>query len=160
MRTLLIAAMIVALASVTSSASQRTAGRQARQRPPEGVPCAPNDLTAYTGVVVDYLRGREQTTLRIRTDWDTTEDVTLSHAGKGDPKELFRYAGKPFTVNDWPRIELPGGLVRPGTRATAWVCADRTVLVDWEVPKDRAVAQAKVGLPHRSLGEGGRPVPP
>jgi hypothetical protein len=124
MRTLLLAAVIVALAP------------QARQRPPASVPCATNDLTAYTGVVIAYQRGRDQTTMRIRTDWDTTEDVTLSHAAAGDPRDMFRYAGKPFTVDDWARIELPGGLVRPNTRATAWVCGDRTVLVDWAVPKE------------------------
>ena len=137
MRTqILIAALIVVLASLTSSASQRTAGRQARQRPPEGVACSPNDLTAYTGVVIAYQRGREQTTLRIRTDWATTEDVTVSHAGAADPMAAFRYAGKPFTEKDWARIELSTGAVRPDTRATAWVCADRTVMVDWEVSKE------------------------
>ena len=136
MRTHLIVAMIVAHASLTPDAAQRTAERQTRQRPPEGVACAPNDLTAYTGVVVAYQRGRDQTTLRIRTDWATTEDATVSHAGAADPMAVFRYAGKPFTEKDWARIELSNGVVRPDTRATAWVCADRTVLVDWEVPKE------------------------
>jgi hypothetical protein len=124
MRTLMIAAMLVVMAS------------QSRQRPPEGVPCAANDLTAYTGVVIAYQRGREQTTMRIRTDWATTEDVTVSHGGESDPRAVFRYAGKPFTEKDWARIELPNGSVRSDTRATAWVCADRTVLVDWSVPKE------------------------
>jgi hypothetical protein len=100
------------------------------------MPCSPNDLTVYTGRVIAYERGREKTTLRIRTDWATTEDVTLSHAGAADPSALFRYEGNPFTEKDWPRIELPNGALRPDTRASAWICKDRAFLVNWGVPKE------------------------
>ena len=110
--------------------------QMARQRPPEAFACAPNDLTAYTGVVVRYQRERERTMLRIRTDWDTNEDVTVTHTGAADAATFYRYAGRPFTATDWARIESSPGVLRPSTRATAWVCSDGKVMVDWEVPKE------------------------
>ena len=58
---------------------------QSRQRVPEGFTCERNDLTVYTGVVSRYQRARGRTTLRIRTDWETTEAVTVTHQGTDDP---------------------------------------------------------------------------
>lgn len=109
---------------------------QTRQRAPEGFTCARNDLTVYTGVVTLYQRLRGRTTLRIRTDSDTTENVTLTHAGTDDPSASFRYKGKPFTAADWVRIERSKGVLRIGTRAAAWVCSDGKVMVDWGVRKE------------------------
>jgi hypothetical protein len=133
-------AIVVALATLACVAApdelpdQRAA--QPRQRPPEAFACAPNDLTAYTGVVVRYQRDRERTTLGIRTDWDTNEDVTVAHPGAADAAAFFRYAGRPFTAADWERIESSPGVLRPSTRATAWVCSDGKVLIDWAAPKE------------------------
>lgn len=107
---------------------------QTRQRSPEEFACPRNDLTVYTGVVTRYERRLGRTTLRISTDWDTTEDVTLTHAGTDDASALYRYMGKPFTAADWARIEQSKGVLRTGTRAAAWVCADGKVMVDWGVP--------------------------
>ena len=134
-------AIAVTLATLAFTAApagrqDRTAGGPSRQRPPEGFACVMNDLTAYTGVVVRYQRERERTTLRIRTDWDTTEDVAVPHNGAADPAASFRYAGRPFTAKDWERLESSTGVLRPSTRATAWVCRDSKVLVDWAVPKE------------------------
>lgn len=132
-------ALLTALAAsgaVAAPAQDRPGTGRGRQRPPSGFACAPDHLTAYTGVVTRYTRERGRTTLRVHTDWDTTEAVTLRHSGTDDPVPFFRYAGAPFTTDDWPRIELSKGVLRPATRATAWVCRDGSVLVDWAVPKE------------------------
>jgi hypothetical protein len=126
----------LAFAAAPATRQDRKAGGPSRQRPPEAFACEPNDLTAYTGVVVRSQRQRERTTLRIRTDWDTTEEVAVPHHGAADAAASFRYAGRPFTANDWERIESSSGVLRPSTRATAWVCKDGKVLVDWAVPKE------------------------
>jgi hypothetical protein len=101
-------------------------------RPPEGLTCSPNDLTSFTGRVVHYARAKDRTTLRIRTDWETTEHVVVRHPGSDDPIPWFRFAGQPFAHSDWGRIEERRGRLRPGTRATAWVCKDLNVVVDWQ----------------------------
>ena len=132
-----LAVALATLACITAPDEvQDRSAAQSRQRPPEAFACAPNDLTAYTGVVVRYQRERERTTLRIRTDWDTTEDVTVAHPGAADAAALYRYAGRPFTPADWVRIESSAGTLRPSTRATAWVCHDGKVLIDWAAPKE------------------------
>lgn len=126
----------LACAAAPDDLQERKAGGQSRQRPPEAFACDPNDLTSYTGVVERYQRERERTTLRIRTDWDTNEDVAVAHRGAADAAASFRYAGRPFTAKDWERIESSAGVLRPSTRATAWVCKDGKVLVDWAVAKE------------------------
>ena len=126
----------LAFTAAPAGGQDRTAGGPSRQRAPDGFACARNDLTAYTGVVVRYQRERERTTLRIRTDWDTTEDVVLAHKDAADAAASFRYSGRPFTAKDWQRIESSTGVLLPSTRATAWVCNDGKVLVDWAVAKE------------------------
>jgi hypothetical protein len=129
---------LVTLACVaTPDELQDRRAAQTRQRPPDAFACAPNDLTSYTGVVLRYERERERTLLRIRTDWDTIEDVTVTHTGAADAAAFFRYAGRPFIATDWERIESSPGVLRPSTRATAWVCTDGKVLINWAVPKER-----------------------
>ena len=98
--------------------------------------CDRNALTVYTGVVTRYRRSVGQTTLRIRTDEHTTENITLKHPGTDDASALFRLRGASFTASDWNAIELKKGTLRPGTRASAWVCADGQVMVDWGVQPD------------------------
>jgi len=98
--------------------------------------CDRNHLTIYTGVVTRYRRAVGQTTLRIRTDDDTTENVALKHPGTDDPSAMFRMKDAPFTPNDWPTIESKTGTLRPGTRASAWVCDDGQVMVDWSAPRE------------------------
>ena len=110
--------------------------RAGRQRPPETFACDPNNLTAYTGVVRNYQRRVGSTTLQIRTDFETTEQVSLSHPGTDDPSSMFRMMGEPFTAADWNRIESRKGVLRAGTRAAAWVCSDGRAMVDWGVLSD------------------------
>jgi hypothetical protein len=102
-----------------------------RLRPPAQLTCARNQLTSYTGRVVSFSRAAGRSTLRIRTDWDTTERVIVQHPGTRDPSPRFLIGGEPFTSGDWMHIEDARGHLRQGLRATAWVCTDGNVLVDW-----------------------------
>jgi hypothetical protein len=124
-------AILSALLLVPAIAYGLPAQRAGRQRAPESFTCDRNDLTVYTGVVVDYRRRTGTTTLRIHTDEDTTERVSLAHPGSDDPSRFFRMMGEPFTPADWSRIESRKGVLRAGTRAAAWVCSDGRAMVDW-----------------------------
>jgi hypothetical protein len=127
--------LIAVLAFAEMPAAQQQRQDASRLRPVEAFDCNRNDLTSYIGVVVAYRREVGQTTIDIRTDWETTERVTVRHPGSDDPSNSYRIAGRPFTATDWARIEQSRGVVRAGTRAAAWVCADGRVMVDWNVPK-------------------------
>ena len=103
-----------------------------RLRPPGQLTCPRDQLTSYTGRVVSFSRAAGRTTLRIRTDWETTERVIVQHPGTRDPSPRFLIGGEPFTSGDWVHVEDAGGHLRQGLRATAWVCTDGSVLVDWK----------------------------
>ena len=114
-----------------------SAAQRARIRPPKVVDCSRDHLTAFTGEVAAYTRRAEQTTIRISTDWDTTEQITIDHGGLANPSQWFLVRGRPFTTADWPRIEVREGMLRDGLRATAWVCDDgRNPIVDWFAPEE------------------------
>ncbi len=132
-------ALAMIVASCAAPVAQRPGAASAdssRQHPPATFACAASNLTSYTGVVLRYTRSVGQTTLRIRTDWDTTEDVTLTHAGTDDPSPLFQMNSAPFMPADWARIEQRKGVLRDGLRAAAWVCTDGQVMVDWNVRRE------------------------
>ncbi len=114
-----------------TSQTQRRADDE-RLRPPDQLTCPRDQLTSYTGRVVSFSRAAGRTTLRIRTDWETTERVIVQHPGTRDPSPRFLIGGEPFTSGDWVHIEDAGGHLRTGLRATAWVCTDGSVLVDWK----------------------------
>jgi hypothetical protein len=122
----------VLLLAVPQPPSQETL----RTRPPAQFACSPNDLTSYTGVVIAYTRETGRTTIRIRTDWDTTEQITLRHAGSDDPSAFYRLGGRAFTAADWTRIERSKSAVQPDMRASAWVCADGKTMIDWDVARE------------------------
>jgi len=127
---------IVPLLIVPAIALATPQARQGRQRAPESFACDRNDLTVYTGVVISYQRRLGTTTLRIRTDENTTEQVKLSHPSTDDPSTQFRMLGEPFTSADWSKIEERKGVLKKGTRAAAWVCTNGRVMVDWGVLGD------------------------
>jgi hypothetical protein len=86
--------------------------------------------------VLRFDRGIDRTSLRIGTDWDTTEDVAIIHKGS-EPSRWFLYRGNPFAQQDWSKITDASGRLRPKVRATAWVCSDGSnPVVDWDVPKE------------------------
>jgi len=129
MRVLLILSFGVALAGV----------QQERIRPPAVIDCPRDHLTAYTGRVVVWSRTSGRSTIRVRTDWDTDEGVTLRHPGSDDPSRWFLLRGEAFKPEDWPTIESAKGRLRPNMRATIWACDDnRPVIIDWAPePKNR-----------------------
>jgi hypothetical protein len=100
---------------------------------PSAVSCDANQLTSYFGKVTGYKRGKTSTWLRIATDYDTVEEVSVPNGGAKDASAHYLYAGRAFTAKDWARIESMPGVLRAGTRATAWVCSDGKTppLVDW-----------------------------
>lgn len=137
MRAPAVALATLLLTTVSLFAQQRQAAPGTVPRP--AVPafsCDRNYLTVYTGVVTRYRRLAGRTTLRIRTDAETTENVTLRHSGTDDPSVLFTIQGRPFTTSDWSTIETSKGVLRQGVRASAWMCTDGQVMVEWGVRRE------------------------
>src|SRR5688572_550238 len=107
---------------------------QGRIMPPSELKCDRNDLTSYDGRILAYRRRRGKTFLRIRTSFDTTEEVTIRHRGTDDPSKFYLLNGQPFLKSDWPRIEKRKGVLKTGMRANVWVCRDNPSIqpvVDW-----------------------------
>jgi rhodanese-related sulfurtransferase len=124
----------------TPRASEGGAGGQrgGRVAPPPGLKCDLNDLTLYDGEVVKYERKVGSTRLRIDTNFDTTEEVTLEHPGTDDPTAFFLINTEPFKPSDWAKIERARRKLRPGMRANVWVCVGNPSIqpvVDWH-PED------------------------
>ena len=129
MRALPVFLAALLLATVPLFAQSRQAAPGTAPRPAGAAfSCDRNNLTVYTGVV-RYRRLAGRTTLRIRTDAETTENVTLRHTGTDDSSVLFTMQGEPFKTSDWSTIETSKGVLRPGVRASAWVCADGQVMI-------------------------------
>jgi hypothetical protein len=102
--------------------------------PPPALECDRNDLTSYDGRVIAYRRRRGSTFLRIRTNFDTTEEVTIRHPATDDPSKFYLLNGQPFTKSDWRRIERRTKVLIKGMRANVWVCRDKPAIqpvVDW-----------------------------
>jgi hypothetical protein len=101
---------------------------------PAGLACEASHVTSWFGVVSGYRRERSRTWIRIDTDYGTVESTTIEHAGQADASAHYRYQGRAFTAKDFARIERKPGVLRPGVRATAWVCDDGKTppLVDWQ----------------------------
>jgi hypothetical protein len=115
-------------------ASQRAA-RGERIRPPDKVQCPWNNLTLYGGRVLSLYRDTGRTVIRIRTDWDTTEQAILHHPNSDDPSQWFLLDGAGFKPSDWVLIEAAKNRLRPRMRANMWVCDDgRNPVVDWQPP--------------------------
>jgi len=129
---------VLELATLALAALVVMAAAQAppRLRPPDAVQCARDHLTAYVGTVIRYQRERDRTSIRIRTDWDTIEDVSIRHPGS-DAARWFLFDGKPFPAADMALIEGRTGQLRAGMRAAAWVCdGGDNPIVDWNPPRE------------------------
>ena len=93
--------------------------------------CDRNQLTSFSGRVISLERASGSTKLRLASDEGTSERFTLKHPGS-DASAWFYQGGVPFTAADWSAL-LPSGRLRPGARATVWVCANEpNPRVDWE----------------------------
>ena len=124
---------MLALALAASAGIAQARPAAGRIMPPKRIACERNALTSYFGQVTAYKRGKARVWLRIATDYGTVEEVTAVDPAEKDPANLFLYQGRAFAAADWQRIESKPGVLRKGTRATAWVCGDgRTPpLIDW-----------------------------
>lgn len=103
--------------------------------PPSQLKCDRDDLTSYDGQVLAYRRRKGSTFLRIRTNFDTTEEITIRHPGTDDPSDFYLLNGKAFTRSDWRRIEQRTKVLRRGMRANVWVCRGNPSIqpvVDWQ----------------------------
>ena len=112
------------------------AQRGGRLAPPPGLACPVNSLTVYEGRVTAYRRRAASTYLRVRTDFDTTEHVTIRHRREGSPARWFLLEAEPFKAEDWARVESRRGRLRPNMRAHVWVCENGSMnpVVDWRPP--------------------------
>lgn len=130
--TLLFVAVSVSAMIGTLFAQQEPRGRIA---PSPGLKCDRSGLTLYDGRVTAYRRRKGSTYLRIRTNFDTTEEVTIRHPATDDPSGFYLMNGEPFTKNDWRRIERRKRVLVTGMRANVWVCRDNPAIqpiVDWQ----------------------------
>lgn len=129
--------MVSAAAQRRASPDQNVArGGQRRVAPPAAVKCPLDNLTVYEGRITSYRRNAASTFIRIRTDYDTTETVTLMHRGERSPLRWFLLRAEPFKPGDWRLIESRNGRLRLNMRANIWVCTDgRNPVVDWQPPQ-------------------------
>jgi hypothetical protein len=125
-------ALALAAGASHPAVAARSADGGARMRPPAQVSCGHGSLTSYFGHVVAYRRSARQAWLRIATDYGTTEEVTVPLASATDTSRFLMH-GQPFGTRHWAAIENRPGILRNGTRATAWVClgGKQPAWVDW-----------------------------
>ena len=79
-------AALLLMATTGASLAQRP---DSRITPPAAAECPRDRLTLYSGLVLRYRRSADRTVIRIRTEWQTTEEVTISHPGSDDPSRWF-----------------------------------------------------------------------
>jgi hypothetical protein len=103
-----------------------------RIRPPASLKCSRDHLTAFQGRVLDYSRGKQDMSLRVRTDEETTESFSLKWAATEKPETWFLLRGEGFKTDDWKLIESGPGKLLADTRIIVWVCDDGSKPVfDW-----------------------------
>jgi hypothetical protein len=127
--------VFVMLPSVARPVQGPSAGRI---KPPAALKCDRSDLTLYDGRILVYRRRRGKTFLRVRTNYETTEDVTIRHPGTDDPSKFYLLNGAVFTRDDWDQIEKTKGVLKDTMRANVWVCRGKPSIqpvVDWK-PED------------------------
>ena len=111
--------------------------QERRIGPPAALKCDRSDVTLYDGLVLAYQRRKGKTFLRVRTSFDTTEEVTILHRGTDNPSKFYLINGEPFTRESWKSIETRKGVLKKGMRANVWVCRDNPSVqpvVDWILP--------------------------
>ncbi|MBV9211054.1 MAG: hypothetical protein JOZ52_10515 [Acidobacteria bacterium] len=105
---------------------------QGRVSPPARITCDRNNLTVYEGKVISYTRRADRIIVKIHTDSDTDETVTLRYARGTSPARWFLLNGEAFERGDWSKIESSKGKLYPNMRVNAWVCTDgRKPVLDW-----------------------------
>jgi hypothetical protein len=134
MRTVLLLGLSVLVLS--GAVPAKLDGHEQRVRPPASLKCSRDHLTAFQGRVIDYARGKQDMSMRVRTDEDTTESFSLKWAASEKPETWFLFRGEGFKTGDWKLIESEAGKLVDGTRIIVWVCDDGSKPVfDWR-PKE------------------------
>ncbi|HKO60183.1 MAG TPA: hypothetical protein VJV03_03400 [Pyrinomonadaceae bacterium] len=125
-------ALVLLLVLVFPAFSEAQEGRIG---PPASLKCDRSDVTLYDGSVLAYRRRKGKTFLRVRTSFDTTEEVNIIHRGTDDPSKFYLINGEPFTREDWKRIEVRKSVLKNGIHANIWVCRNNPSVqpvVDWK----------------------------
>jgi hypothetical protein len=133
MRIMLATLLFALVFSVVMAAPNQEPGG-GRLMPPAALECDRNNLTSYDGRILAYGRGRGCTFIRIRKNYDSTEEVTIHHPGTNDPSKFYLINAEPFGKGDWRRIERTRGVLKRGMRANVWVCEGNPSIqpvVDW-----------------------------
>ena len=131
MRFLFICFLVFSFSGFNISAYHQDRGRIA---PPAQLKCDRSDLTSYDGLITAYRRRYGSTFLRIRTNFDTTEEVVIRHPKTDKPLQFFLINGEAFSNADWARIEKRAKVLKDGMRANVWVCRGNPGIqpvVDW-----------------------------
>jgi hypothetical protein len=110
-------------------------GRTGRLRPPDSVTCDRNKLTSFSGSVTQWSRNDSVARLSMNTDADTKEMFTIRFEKGKAPERWFLLNGQVFKSEDWSKVEVSAGRLRPEIQATAWVCEeDSNPVIDWRLP--------------------------
>ena len=130
-------ALCLTLGALGSAESKELAGGlPQRLRPPDLLQCSRDRLTAFQGQILDYRRGQQDISLRVRTDEQTTENFTLKWETSDKAERWFLLRGEAFKAEDWKLIENAPGKLHDGMRVIVWVCGDGSKPVfDWR-PKE------------------------
>jgi hypothetical protein len=117
-----------------------------RIRPPASLKCSRDHLTAFQGLVLDYRRGTQDLSLRVRTDEETTESFSLKWSASEKPETWFLLRGEGFKAGDWKLIESGPGKLLEATRIIVWVCDDGSKPVfDWRPKEAGFLFRGKIG---------------
>lgn len=109
---------------------------QDRLRPPAGLRCDRNHLTAFTGTVTAYKHSSKELSITVHTDEDTNESFRLSGDKQSLERQFLMQAGE-FRSDDWAKIEDTPKHLRSGMRVAIWICeSPKRVTVDWRPPED------------------------
>jgi hypothetical protein len=126
---------LVAISSAAATKKSGTAPQ--RLRPPGSLSCARDHLTSFQGRILVYKRGKNNISLRVRTDEGTTETFNLKWEAPDKAEKWFLLRGEEFKAADWKLIESAPGRLSAGTRIIVWVCDDGSKpVLDWR-PKER-----------------------
>jgi hypothetical protein len=111
------------------------AGVQGRLRPPDAVKCDRNQLTSFSGAVTQWSRNANSAQLSMDTDSGTKEAFTLRFDKAAPVENWFLLGGELFRDQDWQKVELSVGRLRPGIQAIVWICEGAAnPIIDWRLP--------------------------
>jgi hypothetical protein len=78
--------------------------------------------------VTRYTRKDRTIRLTLKTDEQTVETVSLQAGDK------ILLNAREMKQDDWKKVEETEGKLKPGMRATAWICQGGRPVLDWQPP--------------------------